>query len=104
MRIQVTPERLREAVGLFQQAQAQWQEQGTRLQTQFSALDWEASQQVNMEEQVAQATRLANDLAQHAGELANSLESTATRFEQADSEGAAVLSASIGGATSSWLQ
>jgi len=104
MRILVTPERLREIARLFQQAQAQWQEQGTRLQTQFGILDWEASQQVNMEEQVSQATRLANDLAQRAGELATSLESAASRFEQADSQGAAVLGASVGSTTLAWLQ
>jgi len=104
MRIQVTPERLHETARLFQQAQAQWQDQGARLQAQFSGLDWEASQQVNMEGQVAQVTRLANNLAQHAGELATSLESAAARFEQADSQGAAVLGASVGSATLAWLQ
>jgi len=104
MRILVTPERLQETARLFQQAQAEWQAQGTRLRTQLNGLDWEARQQVNVEGQVEQAARLANDLAQRSGELATSLESAASRFEQADSQSAAVLGASIGGAASAWLQ
>lgn len=104
MRIQVTPERLREAARLFQQAQAQWEEQGARLQSQFGGLDWEVRQRANVEGQVSQAIRLASNLAQRAAELAASLESAATRFEQADNQGAAVLGASVGSAIRAWLQ
>lgn len=92
MRITVNPEQLRQMAQVFRQAQHNWEELGRRLQAQQMALNWEVHQQQVIEEQIGQAVRLAQALAEGAAQRAARLEEVAARFEAADREGYSSLS------------
>lgn len=86
MRITVVPEQLRQVAQAFREAQSGWGEMGRRLRAQQSALDWEIRRQQAIEEQIGQAIRLAQALAEGAAERAARLEAVAARFDAADQE------------------
>lgn len=86
MRITVIPEQLRQVAQAFREAQSGWEAIGHRLRARQSALDWEVRRQQAIEEQIGQAIRLAQALAEGAGERASWLEAAAARFEAADRE------------------
>ncbi len=114
MRILITPERLSELAGQFQQISAGLMDVGNRCQGALASLDWEARQRASVEEEVDRALRMATALAQRALEQSAFLESAASRFEEADRNGVVAVAAVTAGAAAalarvwgglpSWMQ
>ncbi len=93
MRILVTPQRLLEPAGQFQQISAGLMDVENRCQGALTSLDWEARQRAGVEGEVQAAVRQACALAEQAEALARFLSERATAFQQADAEGAQDLGA-----------
>jgi len=80
MRILVQPEHLRQVGEELHRAQESWQAQAARLRSLLAGLDWEIRQKANVDAQVQEAIRLAEELAARNGESAAFLETAAARF------------------------
>ncbi|MGB9873024.1 MAG: C39 family peptidase [Anaerolineae bacterium] len=96
MRILVTPERLEELAGQFQQASGGLMEVGHRCQGALASLDWEARQKAGVEGEVQAALRQARALAEQVEALARLLQDAARRFAEADRPGLSVSGAVLG--------
>lgn len=99
MRILVTPGRLSELAGQFQQVSGGLLDVGHRCQGALASLDWEARQRAGVEGEVQAAVQQARALAERADSLARFLQDAAHRFAEADRQeltlaGGAVLGAS----------
>ena len=99
MRILVHPEQLRQNARILHQGREFWQAQAARLRSLLAGMDWEIRQKGNVEAQVQEAIRLAEELAARNGESAAFLEAAAARFEQADTEGVRALGTVLGAST-----
>ncbi len=92
VRILVVPERLHDLSRQMNQTAGQLHNLEGHLGRALGGLDWQVRQQTNVEGQVRAAQSRARALAEQAETMARFLSERATAFQQADAEGASVLS------------